>query len=425
MTADEARDIVRNRVEQVARASYGRLLAILAARSGDIELAEDALADAFAKAIAAWPTAGVPANPEAWILTAARNRRRDAIRSATRHATISLDDAPVPDPASAIDEIDPDVIPDRRLALLFVCAHPAIDATVRMPLMLQTVLGFDAQHIARALVMPTATLAQRLVRAKRRILSTRIPFVVPDRTAMPERLPFVLEAIYGAYAIDWQQVSGTTVRESTAGEALFLAETLATLLDDEPEALGLAALLSLSLARTGAGGSTDEFVPLDEQDPTCWDSELVARGERYLKRAHRLGRVGRFQLEAAIQSVHCARVASGVTDWKALHTLYAALVSLAPTLGARIALAATIGRTDGPEAGLAALDAIDDAGISGFQPAWATRAHLLAESGRSNEALDAYARAILLTAELSVRQHLEGKRRSVEPLRAEGAAPPR
>ncbi len=394
-------------MEQVARASYGRLLAILAGNSGDIELAEDALADAFAKALTAWAKTGVPENPEAWLLTAARNRRRDVLRSAARHTVVPLVDMAAPDLAGAIDDVDPDAIPDRRLALLFVCAHPAIDASVRMPLMLQTVLGFDAAHIARALAMPTATLAQRLVRAKCRIRDARIPFVVPERPAMQERLPFVLEAIYGAYAIEWQRVSGTTVRDSTAGEALFLADLLAALLPEEPEALGLAALLSFSLARAAARGSVEVFVPLDEQDPAHWDAGLIARGERHLSRAHALGRVGRFQIEAAIQSVHCARMTTGVTDWDALRTLYVALVAIAPTLGGRVALAATVGRIEGPAAGLAALDAIDDPGIARFQPAWATRAHLLTDAHRLDEARAAFTKAISLTADVGVRRYLE------------------
>jgi RNA polymerase sigma-70 factor (ECF subfamily) len=218
----------------------------------------------------------------------------------------------------------------------------------------------------------------------------------------------VLEAIYGAYAIDWQGVSGATPRESLSEEAVYLATLLATLLDDEPEALGLAALLCLSHARAGARLAHDgRFVPLEEQDPARWDPALIREGEAYLRRAHACGRPGRFQLEAAIQSVHCARATTGTIDWQALRKLHSALVRVAPTLGAKVALAATLGETDGPAAGLAFLDGIDHAAVERFQPAWATRAHLLVRAGRHDEAQRAYAKAVSLTADLALRRHLE------------------
>jgi predicted RNA polymerase sigma factor len=386
--------------ENVARASYGRLLAVLAAPAGDIPAAEDALADAFERALANWPASGIPDNPEGWLLTVARNRLRDLFKSSAFKTGVKLDDV-----HTAFDDLDFDAIPDKRLELLFVCAHPAIDAGIRTPLMLQTVLGFDSAQIAAAFAVPEAAMAQRLVRAKRRIRDARIPFTIPLRDDMPARLPAVLEAIYGAYAIDWMAVAGTTERDSLAAESLYLAITLASLLDTEPEAYGLAALISLSMSRAAARA---DGVPLDEQDTALWDAALIAQGESLLRRAHGFDQVGRFQLEAAIQSVHCARIDGGETDFIALRKLYEALVLVAPTLGARVSLAATIGEIDGPDAGLAVLETIE---APRFQPAWATRAHLLAAAGRVDAAREAYAKAISLTTDAVTRARLREKER--------------
>lgn len=389
-------------IERVTRDSYGRLLALLAAPTGDIPAAEDAIADALERALSRWPDDGIPDNPEGWILTVARNRLRDLWKShGYRMTELQLE---TDSTAVTFDAHDEDTIPDRRLELMLVCAHPAIAPAIRTPLMLQTVLGVDADAIARAFAVAPATMAQRLVRAKRRIKVARIPFVTPERADLAERLPAVLEAVYGAYAIDWPG-HGEPV-DSLSGEALHLAMVLTELLPDEPEVLGLAALVSLSEARRAARRTpAGRFVPLDEQDTQLWDKRLIERGEALLRRAHAAGQPGRYQLEAAIQSAHCDRARTGATDWRALRTLHRGLLDVAPSLGAAVSLAAVDAEIDGPQAGLAALDDIDDPAVASFQPYWATRAHLLARAGNA-EAADAYSRAIELTSDAGLRDYL-------------------
>ncbi|MHB8451319.1 MAG: RNA polymerase sigma factor [Mycobacteriales bacterium] len=397
----------RAAVELAARASYGRLVAILAAPTGDLALAEDTLADAFERALGTWPGCGVPDNPEGWLLTVARNGLRDVWKSSAHRSAVSLEAATDLglDATSPLEDLDPDGIPDRRLELLLVCAHPAIDAAIRTPLMLQAVLGFEAAQIAAAYAVPPSAMAQRLVRAKKRIKKARIPFAIPDRHALAKRLPAVLEAVYGCYAIAWPRAGDV---DSLAGEAHYLAVTLAALLGTEPEAWGLAALVTLSLAR--ARPSDLPYLPLDEQDPQSWDAGLIAEGEAYLRRTGGAGPPGRFQLEAAIQAVHCDRASTGVTDWDALHTLYTALVRVAPNLGVRVAYAAIVGRLDGPDRGLALLDQIVDRAAADFQPLHAARADLLARAGRHAAAQTAYDRAIALCDDTRARAYFQSRR---------------
>ena len=394
-----------------ARDSYGRLLALLAASTSDLAGAEDALADAFERALRTWPSQGVPSHPDAWLLTVARNRLRDQWKSAQVRRAVPLDAGC--DALAHVDDIDVDAIPDRRLELMLVCAHPAIERAVRTPLMLNTVLGFTAEQVGRAFSVPPSTMATRLVRAKQRIKVAGIPFRVPARADLPARMASVLEAVYGAYVIDW--ATGPQARrlpsEALPSEALHLAEVLATLVPGDPEVRGLAALIELSAARAparvDAGG---RFVPLADQDPSRWNPDLISRAHEHLRAAHARGQLGRFQLEAAIQAVHCARGRDGTTDWPALLTLHRILHSVAPSLGSSAALAAVTAEVDGPVAGLATLDALlAEAGPSArlFQPAKATRAHLLDRLGRQQEAVAAYDSAISLTQDPAERQYLE------------------
>jgi predicted RNA polymerase sigma factor len=401
-------------IEQAARDSWGRLLAYLASRSHDVAAAEDALADAFRAALETWPRTGVPDRPEAWLLTAARRRFIDQVRHARVHAEAMPALRAVTDEAQQLAESD--MFPDERLKLLFICAHPAIDPSARTPLMLQTVLGLDAARIASAFLVRPSTMGQRLTRAKGKIRDAGIRFELPERGELPARLDAVLEAVYAAYGSGWDDVAGADPRRrGLAAEAIGLGRLLLQLLPGEPEAQGLLALMLHCEARRNARRSPDgDYVPLSRQDTALWSRDLVDAAERILGTAAQAGGMGRFQLEAAIQSVHAKRAITGRTDWESIALLYEGLVRLAPTVGARIGRAAAVTEARGPAAGWAMLEELPSEAVTNYQPYWALRAHLLKRLRRIDEARAAWDRAIGLCEDPAMRRFLQSAKAWVE-----------
>ena len=394
--------------EAAARGSYGKLVAFLAARTRDVAAAEDALSAAFEAALRDWPASGVPASPEAWLMTAARRQLIDAAR---RHKTR---DAAVPDllliADVSTDDTAPRAIPDDRLLLMFACAHPAIEAGARAPLMLQTILGFDAAAIGSAFLVAPATMGQRLVRAKTKIKQAGIPFRLPEHDDLPERLDAVLEAIYATFTEGWADPAGTEARRrNLADEGIWLGHLVSVLLPDEPEALGLLALMLHAQARRAARRDAQgRYVPLDEQDPAAWDDALIDEAEALLLRASRMDRIGRYQLEAALQSAHVDRRRTGRADWIAIARLYDALLALTGSPVVAINRAVAVAHVDGAAAGLAALDEIaGDPRLADYQPYWAARAGLLARANEIAAAESAYQRAIGLESDPAVRRFLQ------------------
>ena len=399
-------DDVRRTIEAVTRESYGRLIAYLCARTRDVAGAEDALGEALLIALQTWPRDGVPQKPEAWLLTTARRRLIDRARHEHMRVANALTLELI---TEEVDEaIAPDKFPDERLKLLFVCAHPAIDSAVHTPLMLQSVLGLDAARIAQAFLVSPTTMGQRLVRAKAKIRGAAIAFEVPEERELPQRLDAVLEAIYAAYGSGWDDAAGADPRRrGLADEAIRLARLLVHQMPREPEARGLLALMLHCEARRAARRTPDgRYVPLSEQDVRCWSKPMIEEAEQALTIAAKLARPGRFQTEAAIQSVHAERAHSGGTDWHAVASLYEGLVRLVPTLGGQVGRAAAIAEVSGPEAGLAVLNEIKPTGVAIYQPYWAVRAHLLKKLGHKAEASAAFDRAIGLSEDDAVRRFL-------------------
>lgn len=395
----------RQAAEAAARNSYGRLVAILAARHRDIAAAEDALADAFVAALRTWPESGVPANPDAWLLTAARNQalntvRHQAVAEAAGADLALLQEVWAPEPAE---------FPDDRLKLLFVCAHPAIDEAVRTPLMLQTVLGMDAVQIGAAFLVAPATMGQRLVRAKTKIRDAGLRFELPTAEDMPARLQDVLNAIYAAFGTSWDQVAGAqAAAQDLAQEALFLCRLLVAMLPQEPEPRGLLALMLYCDARRAARRTaTGAFVPLARQDPRLWSRDMIIEAENHLTEAARAGQFGRYQCEAAIQSVHAQRAITGRIQHQALTTLYQLLVAHCPTVGVRVAQAAALLEAGAPGESLVLLEQIDVDDARNYQPYWVTLAHVLSATGDRAAAAQARDAAVRLTQDASVRAFLQ------------------
>ncbi|MGN6766615.1 MAG: RNA polymerase sigma factor [Rhizobiaceae bacterium] len=406
-TEDEARATA----ESTARHSYGKLVAFLSARTRDVTAAEDALADAFASALAHWPASGIPDNPEAWLLATARRKAIDGVRKEKTRINADPHLKLIAEEASEV--IEEGGIPDERLRLMFACAHPAIDPAIRAPLILQTILGLDAARIASAFLVSPSTMGQRLVRAKARIRETGIPFRIPDRPELPQRLDAVLAAIYAAFAEGWADPAGTaTRRRELAGEAIWLGRLVASLMPNEPEALGLVSLMLFAEARrTARRDSEGGYVPLAEQDVAEWNQDLIGEAEELLLKASAMRRPGRYQIEAAIQSAHVVRRSQGQADWKAIVDLYGILASMVPSPVVALNRAVALAQAGHPDDALAVLDDLaDDPRLADYQPYWAARAEILVRVGKKPEAETAYERAIGLEHDPSVRAFLQGKR---------------
>ena len=392
---------------QAARDAYGRLLALLVARSRDIATSEDALADAFEAALTTWPRDGVPHNPAAWLFTVARRRTLDHWRH-TRVQDEAVQDLLLLTDTLFEDDHDSHAVPDERLRLLFVCAHPAIAAEARAPLMLQTVLGLDVARMANAFLTSPGTLGQRLVRAKARIRAAGIPFDYPEARELPQRLADVLDGIYAAYGTGWDDVEGAdAMHRDLTREAISLCRILCTLMPREADPRGLLALMLFCESRAAARrDAMGRYVPLDAQDIQRWDAAQQQEAEACLQQAAALEEIGPYQLEAAIQSAHTQQRLGAQVPAEALVALYDALLALRPSAGVLVGHACAIGRARGATEALHALDAMDNDRVRQYQPWWAARAHWMVQARDLQAARAAYQQAMGLATTPAVRAHL-------------------
>jgi RNA polymerase sigma-70 factor, ECF subfamily len=407
----ESAAVVRETVDSIYRAESRRVLATLIRVLGDFDLAEEALHDAFASAVKQWPTEGVPANPRAWLVSAGRFKAIDAMRRRARF------DKSLEQMAAGMDDGQTDELPDDaaveddRLRLIFTCCHPALPAEAQTALTLREVCGLTTEEIASAFLVPAATLAQRIVRAKAKIRDAKIPYQVPSRDDLPDRLDSVLHVIYLVFNEGYAASRGESLtRPDVSGEAIRLGRLLVDLLP-EPEALGLLALMLLHESRREARTSpTGELVLLDHQDRSLWNRELIEEGKSLVERSLQSQRFGAYTLQAAIASVHADARTPAETDWAQIVALYGVLARLQPSPVVELNFAVAVAMRDGPAAGLELIEAILERGeLEDYHLAHSARADMCRRLGRREEARASYRRALELARQEPERRFLEGR----------------